>query len=383
MTDETQDLPFRFPVQWVNRPNLDFRGFAGTVVSGIVRVGDRVQALPSGRESNVTRIVTMDGDLQEAVAHQSVTITLADEIDVSRGNILASAFEVPEIADQFEAAVVWMDESPLLLGRSYHMKIGAASVTATIAHIKHKVNVNTLEQVEASRLDLNEIGVAELQLDREIPFDPYDANRHMGSFILVDPITNNTVGAGLLRVALRRSRNTRWQSIEVDKRVRAAIKGQRPCVVWLTGQDEPEIALLLEKRLYALGYHTYLLKSETLSGSSGASGKGTVQKALDACGLLVDAGLIVIAAAATRLPEGTAPIRTNFDETEFVEVFIESTRVPGSGQNQSDETEQSHSAWIPREEPVRPDVTLNAATSASDAVEAILTALRQHGVLGN
>ncbi len=382
VTDETQDLPFRFPVQWVNRPNLDFRGFAGTIVSGIVRVGDRVQALPSGRESTVTRIVTMDGDLQEAVAHQSVTITLADEIDVSRGNILASAFEIPEIADQFEAAVVWMDESPLLLGRSYLMKIGAASVTATIAHIKHKVNVNTLEQVEASRLELNEIGVAELQLDREIPFDPYDANRHMGSFILVDPITNNTIGAGLLRVALRRSRNTRWQSIEVDKRARAAIKGQRPCVVWFTGQHDPGIATLLEKRLYALGYHTFLLNGETLRGSERAD-EETTRRALNVAALMVDAGLIVVVDTATRPPQHTAAYRARFEETEFVEVFVESDGVSVSLTNQIDDTEQPHSAWIPREEPVRPEVTVGSTnTTAADAIEPILTALRDRHILG-
>lgn len=384
VTDETQDLPFRFPVQWVNRPNLDFRGFAGTIVSGIVRVGDRVQALPSGRESTVASIVAMDGDLQEAVAHQSVTITLADEIDVSRGDVLVSAFEAPEVSDQFEAAVVWMSEAPLVPGRGYVMKIGAATTSATVSHIKHKVNVNTLEQIAATRLELNEIGIADLQLDREIPFDPYDANRHMGSFIIVDPISHNTVGAGLLRAALRQSRNVRWQTLEVDKRARASIKGQRPCVVWSTGEHAPEFARLFEKRLFALGYHTYLLESEDPNGNEADSGE-SVRKNLDVAARMVDAGLIVLAATATESPTGGSATGAQLDETEFFEVFLDSNGgATGAHLEHSDEPELPHSAWIPNDDPRRPELTINIADhTLADAVELTLAALRQHGLLAN
>lgn len=383
VTDETQDLPFRFPVQWVNRPNLDFRGFAGTIVSGIVRVGDRVQALPSGRESTVARIVTMDGDLQEAVAHQSVTITLADEIDVSRGDVLVSAFEAPEVSDQFEAAVVWMSEAPSIPGRSYVMKIGAATTSATITHIRHKVNVNTLEQLAATRLELNEIGVADLQLDREIPFDPYDANRHMGSFIIVDPISHNTVGAGLLRVALRQARNVRWQTLEVDKRARASIKGQRPCVVWSTGQHAMEFARLFEKRLFALGYHTYLLDRENTTSAKTGSDE-SVRETLEVAALMVDAGLMVLASAATRSPGHASAMEARLGETEFFEVYLESNGTTRAMADRSDEIEQPHSAWLPDEEPRRPELTINLdARTMADAVEFALAELRQHGLIAN
>lgn len=375
VSDETQDLPFRFPVQWVNRPNLDFRGFSGTIASGIVRVGDRVRALPSGRESTVARIVTMDGDLDEAVAHQSVTITLADEIDVSRGDVLASSFEPPEVADQFEAAIVWMSESPMLAGRPYLMKIGTATVSASVSHIRHRVDVNTLEQLAANRLELNEIGVADLQLDREIPFDPYESNRQMGSFILVDPVTNNTIGAGLLRTALRRSRNVRWQNLEVDKRARASIKGQRSCAVWIRGDATEHVsqtASLLEKRLFALGYHTYLLASDAAGPS-----------VTDIAPLLVDAGLIALVSGPDPLNAPATSVRARFGEGEFVEVRITEEPSRNVGSHETAE-EQPHSAWVPRDEPVEPELTIHSAeASPAHAIELIVSILREHGILAS
>ena len=231
----TQDGPFRMPVQWVNRPNLDFRGFSGEIVGGTVHVGDPVRVLPSGRESTVERIVTFDGDLEEAAAGESVTLTLADEVDISRGDVLASAAAPPSVADQFEAHIVWMSDEPMLPGRPYLFKLGTRTVQATVAQPKYKVNVNTLEHTAAKTLELNEIGVANLSLSRPIAFDPYTENRDMGGFILIDRITNNTVGAGLLHFALRRSENVHWQSVEVDQAARAEMKHQTPSVLWFTG----------------------------------------------------------------------------------------------------------------------------------------------------
>ena len=219
----------------MNRPNQDFRGFAGTIVAGRLRKGDAVRVQPSGRVSRVSRIVTFDGDLDEAVAGQSITITLDDEIDISRGDLIVAADEPAEIADQFEATVVWMNEAPLLRGRDYLMKIGTKTVTATVSPLKYKINVNTLEHTAAVTLELNDIGVANLQLDRPIAFDPYEVNRDTGGFILIDRVSNDTVGAGMLHFALRRAHNVQWQALDVNKTARAAIKGQKPCVLWYTG----------------------------------------------------------------------------------------------------------------------------------------------------
>ena len=226
--EQARQRPLRLPVQWVNRPNLDFRGFAGTLASGIVRQGERIRVLPSGRESTVTRIVTMDGDLDHAVAGQSVTLTLADEIDISRGDVIASPADLPGVADQFECVVVWMSDEPMLPGRPYWLKIGTRQVAATITEPKYKVNVNTLEHLAAKKLELNEIGICNLSLDQPVAFDAYDQCRETGSFILIDRISNATVGAGMIHFALRRSQNIHWQALDVNRATRAAAKGQKP-----------------------------------------------------------------------------------------------------------------------------------------------------------
>ena len=223
--EATTGKAFRLPVQWVNRPNADFRGFAGQIASGSVQRGDRVRVLPSGRESHVARIVTAGGDLETAGAGQSVTLTLTSEVDVSRGDVIAAGDAPPQVASQFEATIVWLHEAPMLQGRAYLMKSGTRTVAATVAPLKHKLNVNTLEQLPAERLELNDIGVCELELDRPIPFEAYADNRALGGFILIDRLTNGTVGAGLINFALRRSQNVHWQALDVDKQVRCAAEG--------------------------------------------------------------------------------------------------------------------------------------------------------------
>ncbi|HET9641940.1 MAG TPA: sulfate adenylyltransferase subunit CysN, partial [Burkholderiaceae bacterium] len=302
--DAARERPLRLPVQWVNRPNLDFRGFAGMIASGSVRKGDRVRVLPSARESIVTRIVTMDGDLEQAVAGQSVTLTLADEIDISRGDVIAKTDHLPGVADQFEAVVVWMSDEPMLPGRPYWLKVGTKQVAATITEPKYKVNVNTLEHLAAKKLDLNEIGICNLSLDQAIAFDPYDECRETGAFILIDRMSNATVGAGMIHFALRRSQNIHWQALDVNRKSRAAIKGQQPAVLWLTGLSgagKSTIANLVEKKLHALGKHTYLLDGDNVRhglnrdlGFTDADRVENIRRVAEVSKLMVDAGLIVL-----------------------------------------------------------------------------------------
>ncbi|MCC7267102.1 MAG: sulfate adenylyltransferase subunit CysN, partial [Caulobacteraceae bacterium] len=331
--DDMQAKAFRMPVQWVNRPDLDFRGFSGLIASGEIAPGDRIKALPSGRESTVARIVTFGGDLPRAVAGQSVTLTLKDEIDVSRGDILAEAARPPEVADQFEATLVWMDEEPMLPGRPYLLKIGARTVSAQVTEPKHRVDVNTLAQLAAKRLELNEIGVCNLSLDRAIPFDAYAENRETGGFILIDRLSNRTVGAGMLRFALRRSQNIHWQALDVDKASRAAQKNQRGRVVWLTGlsgSGKSTIANLVEKRLYASGRHTYLLDGDNVRhglnkdlGFTDEDRVENIRRVAEVARLMVDAGLIVLVSFISPFRAERRLARELLAEGEFVEVFVD------------------------------------------------------------
>ena len=331
--DDLREKPFRMSVQWVNRPNLDFRGFSGLIASGVIRPGDKIKALPSGRESTVERIVTFTGDLPEAVAGQSVTLTLADEIDVSRGDVLAAADSPPAVADQFEATLVWFDEEPMLPGRPYLLKLGTRTVSAQVAEPKYKVNVNTLEQLAARRLELNEIGVCNLALDAPIAFDPYAQNHDLGGFILIDRISNRTVGAGLLHFALRRSQNIHWQAMDVDKAVRSAAKRQKARVVWLTGLSgagKSTIANLLEKRLLAEGRHTNLLDGDNVRhglnkdlGFAEQDRVENIRRVAEVAKLMVDAGLIVLVSFISPFRAERRMARELMAEGEFVEVHID------------------------------------------------------------
>ena len=333
--DETRQQAgvLRMPVQWVNRPNLDFRGFAGTVAGGTVRPGDRVRAQPSGRESRVARIVTADGDLPLAVAGQSITLTLEDEIDISRGDLISAAAAPAEVADQFEATIVWMADEPLLPGRPYLLKLGTRTVNATVTEPKYKVNVNTLEHLAAKKLDLNEIGVCNVALDRVVAFDAYTANRETGGFILIDRLTNHTVGAGMLHFALRRAHNIHLQPVDVDKAARAQSLGQKPAVLWFTGLSgagKSTIANLVEKKLHALGKHCYLLDGDNIRhglnrdlGFTEADRVENVRRVAEVARLMADAGLIVLTAFISPFRAERAMARALVAEGEFIEIHVD------------------------------------------------------------
>jgi bifunctional enzyme CysN/CysC len=331
--EELQHGPFRMPVQWVSRPDLDFRGFAGQIAGGVVRPGDQVRVLPSGRVSTVARIVTFDGDVDEAVAPLSVTLTLEDEVDVSRGDVLAAADNPPGVADEFVATVVWMGEQELQPGRSYLMKTGARTVSATLKAPDHKVDVNTLEQLPATTLALNEIGVCELSLDRAVPFDPYTANRDMGGFILIDRLTNGTVAAGMLTSASRRADNVHWQAVDVGKFAHASLKGQRPCVVWFTGlpsAGKSTVANLVERQLHAQGRHTYLLDGDNVRhglnkdlGFTAEERVENIRRVGEVAKLMVDAGLIVLVTLVSPYQADRDQVRSHLEDGEFFEVFVD------------------------------------------------------------
>jgi bifunctional enzyme CysN/CysC len=333
MSDELPARPFRMPVQWVNRPNSGFRGFCGQIASGSVRAGERVRVLPSGRESEVARIVTADGELPEAIAGQSVTVLLASEIDVSRGDVLAAGDAPPQVASQFEATVVWLHEEPLLQGRAYLMKAGTRTVSATVMPIKHRINVNTLEHTAAERLELNDIGVCELELDQPIAFEPYTENRVLGAFILIDRMTNGTVGAGLIHFALRRSQNVHWQALDVNKRIRARQKRQTACVLWLTGLSgagKSTIANRVEKKLTAEGHHTYLLDGDNVRhglnkdlGFTAQDRVENIRRVAEVAKLMVDAGLIVLVSFISPFRAERRMARALFEPGEFFEVFVD------------------------------------------------------------
>ncbi|HEU4967318.1 sulfate adenylyltransferase subunit CysN [Sphingomonas sp.] len=331
--EREQAAPFRLPVQWVNRPDHDFRGFAGLIASGTVCPGDPVRVLPSGRTTTVARIVTFDSDLPRAVAGQSVTLTFADEIDCSRGDVIAAADAPPEVADQFEATIVWMADEEMLPGRPYWLKLGAQTATASIQQPKYQVNVNTMEHLAAKTLELNAIGVANLSTDRPLVFEPYDANRDLGGFILVDKLTNATVGAGLLHFALRRSQNVHWQALDVTRERRADLKNQKPAVLWFTGLSgagKSTIANLVEKKLARMNRHTFLLDGDNIRhglnkdlGFTDADRVENIRRIGEVAKLMTDAGLIVVTAFISPFHAERRMVREMLPPGEFVEVFID------------------------------------------------------------
>jgi bifunctional enzyme CysN/CysC len=399
--DRLQHQPFRLPVQWVNRPNLDFRGFAGTIASGTVSPGEKLRVLPSGRESRVARIVTMDGDLERAVAGQSVTITLEDEIDVSRGDVLACTSSPPGVADQFETTIVWMADEPMLPGRPYWMKIGTRQVAATITEPKYKVNVNTLEHLAAKKLALNEIGVCNVSLDHAVAFDPYVENRDTGGFILIDRLTNATVGAGLIHFALRRSQNIHWQALDIHKGSRAALKGQKPCVLWFTGLSgagKSTIANLVEKQLHALGRHTYLLDGDNVRhglnrdlGFTDADRVENIRRVAEVAKLMADAGLIVMVSFISPFRAERRMARALFELGEFFEVHVDTPLAVAEARDvkglyakaRRGELKNFTGIDSPYEPPEKPEIHIDTTSQSSEeSASAIVDELREAGMLG-
>ena len=333
VTPEEKEEPFRFPVQWVNRPHLDFRGYAGTVASGAVKPGDEVVIQPSGRRVHVARIVTADGDLDVAHRGDAITLTFAEEVDVSRGDIIAAPEAAPALADQIAARVVWFDEEPMLPGRTYVIKCGYQTATATISSLKYKLNVDNLDHVAGKTLELNEVGSCNLSVSRPLVFDPYGDNAETGSFILIDRFTNATVAAGMIEFGLRRATNIQWQELSIDKVARAGLKGQKPCVLWFTGlsgSGKSTIANLLEKRLHAIGRHTYVLDGDNVRhglnkdlGFTDADRVENIRRVAETAKLFVEAGLIVMVSFISPFRSERRMARELFQDGEFIEVFVD------------------------------------------------------------
>jgi bifunctional enzyme CysN/CysC len=398
--DDLQHKPFRLPVQWVNRPNQDFRGFAGTIASGTIRRGDTVRALPSGRTSRVTRIVGYEQDLDTAVAGQSITLTLADEIDVSRGDVLAAADSPPAVSDQFQATIIWMHDEPMLRGRPYIIKLGTRTLTGSITTPRHKVNVNTLERLAAKQLELNEIGVCNLSFDRPVPFDAYADNRETGGFILIDKLSNDTVGAGLLNFALRRAENIHWQALDVNKTARSSLKGQRACVLWFTGLSgagKSTVANLVEKRLHALGRHTYTLDGDNVRhglnkdlGFTDADRVENIRRVAEVSKLMVDAGLIVLVSFISPFRSERRLARELMQPGEFLEVFVDTPLAEAEKRDVKGLYKKARRGELknftgidsPYEPPEHPEIHLQTVFhSPEEAAEQILKTLRDGGML--
>ncbi|HNK46790.1 MAG TPA: sulfate adenylyltransferase subunit CysN [Pseudomonadota bacterium] len=383
--------PLRMPVQWVNRPHQDFRGFSGLIASGTVRPGDRVRVMPKGVVTEVKGITTYDGDLPSAVAGQSVTLTLRDEVDVSRGDILVDAASPPGVTDQFQATVVWMHETELLPGRPYLIKLGTSFATATVSALKYKVNVNTLEKLAARTLSQSEIGVCNLSLDRALAFDSYADNRDTGGFILIDRMTNNTVGAGLIHFALRRADNIHWQAIDLNKEARALQKGQKPCVLWFTGlsgSGKSTIANLVDKQLYAQGRHSYILDGDNVRhglckdlGFSPSDRVENIRRVAEVAKLMVDSGLIVLVAFISPFRAERQLARSLFAEGEFLEIFVDTPLAEAERRDPKGLYKKARAQQLknftgidsPYEAPESPEIRIDTTTvSAEDAAAQIV-----------
>jgi len=400
--DKRLESPFRMPVQWVNRPNLDFRGFSGQIAAGSVKTGDRIRTLPSGRQSTIARIVTATGDLDEAVAGQSVTLTLADEVDSSRGDVIVSADSPAEVSDQFQVRVLWMSDTPLLPGRRYLLKIGAKTVTATINAPKYGIDVNTLNDVPAKTLELNQIGVTTLSLDQAIAFDPYDENREMGGFILIDRQTNDTVGLGLIDFALRRASNIHWQAIDIDRATLAEQKGQKPAVLWFTGlsgSGKSTIANALQKRLFALGKHTFILDGDNVRhglnrdlGFTDVDRVENIRRVSNVARLMTDAGLITLVSFISPFRDERQMARNLMADGEFIEIHVDTPLNVAEQRDVKGLYKKARAGEIknftgidsPYEPPLNPELRINTVgQSPEDAAEEILGYLKEKGFLAD
>ena len=385
------DKPFRMPVQWVNRPNLDFRGFSGQIASGTIAQGDMVRVVPSGKTTKIARIVTMDGDLPMAVAGQSVTLTFDDEIDCSRGDVIAIADAPPMVADQFESTLVWMDETALLPGRNYIMKIGTQTVEASVQSLKYQINVNNTEHLAVKTLALNDIGVVEIGTTRPIVFEAYGDNRDLGGFILIDKMSYATIAAGMLHFSLRRAQNVHWQASDIDRQAHAAQKNQKPRVLWFTGlsgSGKSTIANALEKRLYQDGQHSFLLDGDNVRhglnkdlGFTDAARVENIRRVGEVAKLMTDAGLIVLTAFISPFQAEREMVRKMLPEGEFIEVFVDTPLAVAEQRDVKGLYKKARAGELknftgidsPYEAPSAPEIHIDThTTSVEQAVEDII-----------
>jgi bifunctional enzyme CysN/CysC len=398
--DHGQQLPLRMPVQWVNRPNQDFRGFAGTLAGGRVRRGDLVKVLPSAKASRVARIVRHGGDTDEAVAGESITLTLEHDIDISRGDIITAADAPAPVADQFQATIIWMHEEAMYPGRPYWLKIGTRTVSASITSPRYKVNVNTLEQMAAKQLEMNEIGVCNIALDRAVAFDSYRDNRVTGAFILIDKMSRETIAAGMINFALRRADNIHWQALDINKAVRSAAKGQRACVLWFTGLSgagKSTIANLVDKRLAALGRHTYMLDGDNVRhglnkdlGFTDVDRVENIRRIAEVARLMVDAGLIVLVSFISPFRAERRMARDLLQAGEFFEIFVDTPLADAEKRDvkglyaKARRGEIGHFTGIssPYEAPENAEIHVDTMTTSPErAAEMIVTTLMAADVL--
>jgi bifunctional enzyme CysN/CysC len=384
------ERPFRMPVQWVNRPNLDFRGFSGLIATGAVKPGDAIRVLPSGKTSTVTRVVTLDGDLDEAVAGQSVTVCFADEIDCSRGSVIAAADNPPQVADQFEATIVWMDDAPLQVGRAYWLKLGTQLVSATVQEPKYAINVNSMEHLAVKTLELNAIGVAQLSTDKPIVFEAYADNRTLGGFILIDKMTNRTVAAGMLHFSLRRSQNVHWQALDIGREAHAGLKNQKPAALWFTGlsgSGKSTIANLVEKKLHRMNRHTFLLDGDNVRhglnkdlGFTEADRIENIRRVGEVAKLMTDAGLVVITAFISPFKADRDMVRSMLPEGEFIEVFIDTPLSVAEERDVKGLYKKARSGQLknftgidsPYEAPANPEIRIDTTVMTPDAAATLI-----------
>jgi len=380
----------RLPVQWVSRPHQNFRGFVGTLAAGAVTRGDAVVALPSGRRSRIAQVLGADGEVSSAHAGQPVTVTLEDEIDISRGDVIAAADDPPEVSDQFAAHLLWMDDAALLPGRPYWLQIGTRTVSATVSEIKHRVDVNTQEHLAAKRLELNEVAYVNLSLEEPVAFMPYAQNRTLGGFILIDRHSNDTVAAGTLDFALRRAGNVHWQHLEVDKHARARIKGQQPRVLWFTGLSgagKSTVANLVDKRLHALGHHTFILDGDNVRhglnrdlGFTDEDRVENVRRVAEVARLMADAGLIVLVSFISPFRAERRMARELFADGEFLEVFVDVPLALAESRDVKGLYRKARAGLIPNftgidspyEPPEHAEIVLDAASGTPETLAAIV-----------
>ena len=389
-----QTKPLRMPVQWVNRPNLDFRGFSGQIATGTVHPGDAIRVLPSGKTSTISKIVTLDGDLDQAVAGQSVTLCFADEIDCSRGDVITTADNPPEVSDQFEGTLVWMADDALIPGRAYWLKLGTQMVSATVQAPKYTVNVNTMEHMAAKTLELNAIGVAEISTDKPIVFEPYADNHTLGGFILIDKISNSTVAAGMLHFSLRRAQNVHWQATDISREAHAALKNQKPKILWFTGlsgSGKSTIANEVEKTLNLMNRHTFLLDGDNVRhglnkdlGFTETDRIENIRRVGEVAKLMADAGLIVLTAFISPFRAERDMVRTMLPEGEFVEIYVETPLEVAEARDVKGLYKKARAGQLknftgidsPYEAPDRPDIRVNTVEmTPTEAAEHIIRQL--------